>query len=145
MATLTALGVADTSNPTNPGTSDMTTTTARSTKARSTPSATAVPTTRKKSNAVLESGEVAQAVERDLVRAPAELATSGLAFVMLAMARVLDDPSTSATAKSMCARSLLDANDRLRSLMPATQEADALDDLARRREARRAGVAASKS
>jgi len=123
----------------------MTTPTARSTKARSTKSATGEHPAKPSLPAVHETGDVAQAVERDLARAPQQLATSGLAQVILAMARELDDPTNSATAKSMVARSLLDANDRLNALMPATQEADALDDLARRREARRAGVATSKS
>ena len=123
----------------------MTTTTGRSTPARSTKSATGARPTKPKSPAAHETGDVAQAVERDLARAPQPLATSGLALVILALARELDDPTNSATAKSMVARSLLDANDRLNALMPATQEADALDDLARRREARRAGVAVTKS
>ena len=123
----------------------MTTTTGRSTPARSTKSATGARPTKPKLPVVHETGDAAQAVERDLSRAPKQLATGGLAHVMLAMARELDDPTNSATAKSMVGRTLLDANDRLNALMPATQEADALDDLARRREARRAGVAVPKS
>ena len=123
----------------------MTTKTAPSTKARNTSSATGAPRTAKSRPVVLETGEVAQAVERDLAGYPADIATSGLAHTALALARELDDPSNSATAKSMCARSLLDMTDRMRSLLPATMEADALDDLARRREARRTGAAASKS
>ena len=75
---------------------------------------------------------------------PSDLATGGLAITALALAREIDSPTNSATSKSMCARSLLDTMDRLRALTPVDQEADGLDDLARRREARRAGGAGTK-
>ena len=73
---------------------------------------------------------------------PPLAARSGLAMAALALAREIDAPTNSATSKSMCARSLLDTLDRLRELTPPAQEADGLDDLARRRLARRAGSAA---
>ena len=123
----------------------MTTTTGRSTKARSTKSATGARQTAKLSPAPRESGEVAQAVERDLSRMPDHLATGGLAMSAIALAREIDDPTNSATSKSMCSRSLLDAIDRLRELTPADQEDDGLDDLTQRREARRAGGSAATS
>ena len=72
---------------------------------------------------------------------PADAGQGGLAMAALALAREIDSPTNSATSKSMCARSLLDTLDRLRELTPPAQEADGLDDLARRRMARRAGSA----
>lgn len=63
----------------------------------------------------------------------------------MALARELDDPDNSATSKSMCANSLRDTLDRMRELLPAEEEADALDDLAARRTARLAGGSAATS
>lgn len=59
----------------------------------------------------------------------------------LVLADQLDDPLNSATSKSMCTKALLDVMDRLRELAPPKQEADALDDLAKRRERRLTGSA----
>lgn len=70
---------------------------------------------------------------------PAELADSALAASSLALARAIDGPS-SPTAKSMCAKALLETLDRLRSLIPTDEEADELDELAARRDARRAAA-----
>lgn len=91
-------------------------------------------------------GPVVKALEQDLkaLRDPS-LASSALAGVALAMARELDDESNSATSKSMCARALLDALERLRELAPEREEGDGLDDLAARRAARLARGAAAKS
>ena len=122
----------------------MTTTTGRSTKGRSTKSATVEPPADKSSPEPHETGDVARAVERDLALMPTALATGGLAITALALAREIDAPTNSATSKSMCARSLLETMDRLRALTPVDQEADGLDDLARRREARRAGGSGTK-
>ena len=72
---------------------------------------------------------------------PADYAQSGLAMMALALAREVDAPTNSATSKSMCASQLRETLDRLRELTPPTEEADELDDLARRRDARRAGGA----
>ena len=100
--------------------------------------------TRSKQNAVvnLEFGElttVVAAVIRDLAdiaRTSPELASSTLAATALALAREMDDAGrdkpNSATSKAMCANSLREVMDRLRELMPAEEEADALDDLAAR-------------
>lgn len=74
---------------------------------------------------------------------PADLATSALAASALALAREIDNAGNSATSKSMCARELREHMEQLRSLIPTDQEADELDDLARRREARRARSAAA--
>ena len=93
---------------------------------------------------------VVEAVSRDLeaIRGRDEaLAESGLAASALALAWSIDDPDTSATARSMCARELRDTLDRLRALAPPAQKADGLDELrgkrAKRQEigARKRGVA----
>jgi hypothetical protein len=86
-----------------------------------------------------EDQTVAAAVERDLAeirKRDSELADSALAASALTLARELDNPRNSATSKSMCARALHDALDRLRSLAPAKPEIDELDDLTKRRAAR---------
>jgi len=53
--------------------------------------------------------------------------TSALAAAALELARQLDNPRTSATAKSMCAGRLQEALDRLLELNPPEQEATPLD------------------
>lgn len=53
----------------------------------------------------------------------------------VALARELDDDN-SATSKSMCARALREAMDRLRDLAPPKAKADRLDDLTARRQKR---------
>jgi hypothetical protein len=78
-------------------------------------------------------------VEADLRALPAPLAGSGLAASALALARKLDDGETSATAAAACTRSLVTTMRELRSLAPAKEEVDRLDELTRRREARAAG------
>lgn len=82
---------------------------------------------------------VAAAVRRDLdaiAERDAALAESGLALSALALAARMDDSSTSPTAVAACSRSLHEILDRLRELVPAEQESDALDELARARAAR---------
>ena len=83
-----------------------------------------------------------ESVEHDMAelrkRAP-QIADSALAASALAMAMEVENPFNSATSKSMCAKALLDALDRLRELTPVEAESDELDDLARRRAARIAG------
>jgi len=69
---------------------------------------------------------------------PDDLARSALAAGCLAMARLIDEPGNSATSQTMAFGRLQEAMDRLRELIPVDQEADELDDLAKRREARRA-------
>lgn len=66
-------------------------------------------------------------------------ANSTLAAVALSLARALDGDA-SATSKSMCAKSMVDVLRELRSIAPPKQEADNLDDLTARREARRSAV-----
>jgi hypothetical protein len=88
---------------------------------------------------------VTAAVRHDLallrVRA-AELADSALAASALVLAEQLDAPKTSATSKSMCAKALREAMDRLFELAPPRKEEDGIDQLSARRAARR-GRAAS--
>lgn len=81
------------------------------------------------------------ALRRDLramrERAP-EVGDSALAASALALARELDDPSNSATSKAMCARALTETLEGLRAQLPPAIEDDKVDDLTRRRDARRA-------
>jgi hypothetical protein len=83
---------------------------------------------------------VVAAVERDLAKLPADLRDSALAATALVMAKQLDYERTSPTARSMCARVLLDTLDRLRELAPEDTKKDKLDDLAGRRAARLAAA-----
>lgn len=89
---------------------------------------------------------VAEAVELDLAelgrRDPA-VQSSALAATALALARDIDDPETSPTARAACARSLRETLDRLRELAPDELQVDALDELGSRRQQRRAGGATS--
>lgn len=87
-------------------------------------------------------GGVEEAVRRDLdaiAERDAALAGSGLAIAALALATRIDDLGNSATSVAACARALVEALDRLRELVPAESEADALDDLGRARASRLAG------
>lgn len=83
---------------------------------------------------------VVEAVERDLEKLGGDLKDSAMAASALALARELDDPSNSATSKSMCARSLMDTMDRLRQLAPPRREVDGITDLNSERERRRAAA-----
>lgn len=87
-------------------------------------------------------GVVRAAVERDLAelrRWAPKVADSALAASALVLADELDDPGNSATSKSMCARALAEAMDRLRELAPPRQEETRLDQLAAKRAARLTG------
>jgi hypothetical protein len=89
---------------------------------------------------------VVEAVKRDLgvlAKRDASLARSALAASCLVLAAQLDDPGNSATSKSMCARALREAMDRLRELAPPESVEDRLDDLGARRAKRLAGRAAA--
>lgn len=82
---------------------------------------------------------VVEAVQRDLARLPDELAESGLAASALTLAAAMDDPSNSATSKSMCAARLHDALEQLRALAPEQEEADEVERARKRRADRLAG------
>ncbi len=60
------------------------------------------------------------------------------AATALALAREMDDPGVSATAKAACAKALGDMFDRLRALAPAEEQVDKLDELSRKRGRRSA-------
>jgi len=84
---------------------------------------------------------VTAAVRRDLVeigKRSKGLADSTLAASALALAAELDDRN-SATSKSMCAKELRETIAALWAQCPAEEEADGIDELAKRRAARRAG------
>lgn len=87
---------------------------------------------------------VEAAVRRDLAKLAQRdqaLATSGLAANALRLAKEMDSDS-SATSKSMCARALNETMEKIRALAPQEQTQDELDELAARRDKRRARVAA---
>lgn len=87
---------------------------------------------------------VLESVERDLERIAeldASLADSALAALAQQLAKELDSSGNSATSKSMCARALMDALERLQELAPSEKEKDRVDELAEKRDRRR-GTAA---
>ena len=81
-------------------------------------------------------GSVEAAVLKDL-KGMGDLGGSGLAAVAVAMAQEID-ADNSATSKSMCAKALQDILSQLRVLAPARAERDRIDDLADKRNRRRA-------
>lgn len=82
-------------------------------------------------------GPAVAALETEFGGTLAPVAGTALAASALALARQLDKPRVSATATASCSRALLDTLDRLRSLVPAEEEKDAVDDLRARHAARR--------
>ena len=87
-------------------------------------------------------GSVVDAVQRDLAdiaKADPKLGASGLAGSALALARMIDDDTNSATSRASCAHELREALDRLRELAPKQADKDGLDDLGARRAKRIAG------
>lgn len=87
---------------------------------------------------------VIAAVRRDidgLVARDPSIEGAALAAVALVLAAELDKTDISATAKSMCAKSLMDALERLREMVPARVLDDAVDDLTARRDERIAKAA----
>jgi hypothetical protein len=85
------------------------------------------------------------AVRRDLAELPGELAERALAAAALTLARELDDPETSASAKSMCAGRLLETMRELRALIPKPRTKDAIDFIADARAARLAALPARRA
>jgi hypothetical protein len=79
--------------------------------------------------------KVVTGVRADLRDLPGELAKSGLAASAMALARELDSPDTSATAKAACSRSLVQVMRELRAQAPAGEEVDVVDELRARRAA----------
>jgi hypothetical protein len=87
-------------------------------------------------------GPVERATAAYLKTLPADLAGSPLAASALAMAQGLDGPS-SLTSRTMAAKAHQDLLREVRSLAPAKETHDGLDDELARRRARLAGTAAS--
>lgn len=86
---------------------------------------------------------VVEAVRRDLDALGSGFAEGALAATALALAARIDDPGTSSTSVSMCAKALTDTLEQLRALAPPREEADTVDEIAARRAARRDRRAAS--
>jgi hypothetical protein len=86
-------------------------------------------------------GNVERAAVAELGALGVDFKTSALAAAALELARQLDHPRNSATAKSLCAGRLVEALDRLRELNPPAQEDSPLDEVRRRRDARIADAA----
>lgn len=80
-------------------------------------------------------GPVEAATKRDLAKLPADLAQSALGASALALARELDGVS-SATSKSMCAKSHMDLMVRLRELAPPEQKKGLVHDIRSSRRGR---------
>lgn len=90
---------------------------------------------------------VSAALQRDLDEIAAvnpSLATGTLAASAMSLARTMDEPSTSASGRSQCARALREIMDRLHdAAAPAAGEeggGDGIDDLAAARARRRAAA-----
>lgn len=84
-------------------------------------------------------GNVVEAIEHDielLREVSDEVADSAFAATAVRLAYELQNPFNSATSKSMCARSMIEALDRLRELAPLPEEADGIDELAAKRDER---------
>lgn len=85
---------------------------------------------------------VTEALEEWLKELGDERVSAGpVAATALALARELDDTGNSATSKSMCARSLLEALTQLRAMVPQSGEVNPLDDIRARRDRRTAAAA----
>ena len=94
----------------------------------------------------MQRATVAAALQRDLdaiAKTNPGLATGTLAASAMSLARTMDSAATSAAGRSQCARALRELTDRLTAAAaPHTGESnsDTLDDLAARRDRRRAAA-----
>lgn len=87
---------------------------------------------------------VVDGVKRDLDkirRRDPDLATSALAMLALSLAADMDNPRTSATARSMGGKTLQDTLKQLWAMVPAEEGNSRLDELSERRAQRRAAAA----
>ena len=84
---------------------------------------------------------VFEAVRLELQGLPESLAVSSLATTALVLARELDNTRTSATAKSLCAKSLRETMTQLNEIASRDYRLDAVDELQQRRAQRLAAVA----
>lgn len=78
---------------------------------------------------------VVEGVRKDLKKLGDSLPSEGMAETALVLAAELD-ADISATAKSNCARSLLEVLNRLRQLAPPVVERDGLDEIGAKRAKR---------
>lgn len=79
-------------------------------------------------------GEVEKAVAAEVRRL--KVADAGEAAVALSLAREMDVSGNSATSKSMCAKALMEAMERLRAMAPPAETKDGVDEIAAKRAAR---------
>lgn len=79
-----------------------------------------------------------EAVERELSRLPGELASGVLAATALELGRQLDEVGNSATSKANCAQQLRETLADLRGLAPVERKGSQLDEIAARRQRRKA-------
>lgn len=92
-----------------------------------------------------EDGTVVEAVREELGaldRSKAGAAGSAMAAAALVLAAELDDPTNSATSKSMCSKELRELMGRLHELAPSEPAKDGVDELRARRERRVGGAGA---
>lgn len=90
---------------------------------------------------VKPAGRTAESLAKFLKQLPDGLDSDPLSVSLLAMADLVDDPDTSAHARSLCQGRLADGVKELRALMPPKEKKDAVDELGDRRARRRAGGA----
>jgi hypothetical protein len=91
-------------------------------------------------------GAVLAGVNRELAalkKLDKDLANGALAATAQALAREIDNADTSPTSKATCARALADTMTALRAMAPKSRPQDGVDELRDRRDARRAGRAAT--
>jgi hypothetical protein len=80
---------------------------------------------------------IVAAVERDLKRWGPKIAQSALAASALDMARILDDPATNPTPRSMLHAQLRMTLSELAKLAPPEAADDSVDELTKKRNERR--------
>jgi hypothetical protein len=89
--------------------------------------------------------DVFEAVDAEVAALGRDAEGSAMAATARALARELDDPGTSATSKSMCAKALVDVMREIRSLAPPKVEEDEIERARKRRADRQAAARASSS
>lgn len=94
---------------------------------------------------------VAAALQRDLdeiAKSDPALATGTMAASAMSLARTMDEPATSAAGRSQCARALSEITRALAALAKPSDDGsvsagDPIDDLAARRDRRRAAASST--
>lgn len=100
------------------------------------PAKTAKPAAAKRKPPATRKGPVVTGIERELKRLGPEARASALAALALSLGREMDSAQTRASAKSMCARVLLDTLNKLREIAPPQAKKDRVDELRKQRERR---------